>query len=155
MSSFILTTPLPTMKTPRNLSRRLLLALMLAPVFGLPAVLSGCGGPSVQGGTGGVLTCGTERVSDVQITLYRNTGSGFESVGFAQTGPEGVFQLLKPGATGPLWLPDGEYVCTLESTGAPVRFPKEFTSPGTSPLKVSWKEGTESLTLAGPVVRHL
>lgn len=155
MSNVLTLMPIPTMKTPRTLSRRLLLARSLAPVLGWPVLLTGCGSPAVQGGTSGVLQCGTERISDIQLTLYQNTGSGFEPVGFAQTGPEGAFQLLKPRATGPLWLPTGEYVCTLESTGAPVQFPKEYASPGTTPLKVSWKEGAESLALAGPVVRHL
>lgn len=139
----------------QSLTRRLLQSLSLIAYLGLPVSLCGCGGPSVEGGTSGVLTCGMERMSDVQLTLYQSTGSGFEPIGFAQTGPEGAFQLFTPRATGPLWLPAGEYVCTLESSGAPVRFPREYASPGTTPLKVSWKAGTESLTLSGPVPRRL
>jgi hypothetical protein len=112
-------------------------------------VLSGCGGGSrpVTGGTTGQLKFGSHVTSDVQVTLHRRVGSEFEVVGFATTDADGRFELLQPGAVGPLWLSTGNYVVTLESVGAPLVLPEKYGMPTKSSLTVDWKEDSADLLL--------
>ena len=100
----------------------------------------GCGGGArpVSGGTNGMLHSGPTLLSEIQITVHQVEGSATKPIGFGVAGMDGAFQLISPGATGPLQLAPGEYRFTLESVGAPVVIPKEFTQPETTPLKVNW-----------------
>lgn len=129
----------------------------VSPLLSLVACLlvaAGCGGAKpVTGGTSGTLRCGPQPLGDIQLTLHQPQESGFRTIGFGLTRPDGSFDLLAQGATGPLWLTAGDYVCTLESAGAPVQFPKEYLSPKTSPLKVRWSDEMTRLDLEGPAVR--
>jgi len=123
-------------------------------LVGCVLAAAGCGGAKpVTGGTSGIFRCGPNPLGDVQLTLHQPDESGFRPVGFGLTRADGSFDLLAQGATGPLWLSPGDYVCTLESAGAPVQFPKEFLSPQTTPLKVRWTDAMTSLELDGPPVR--
>lgn len=80
-------------------------------------------------------------MSDVQINVYRRTEAGtFESVGFGVPAIDGGFQLYQPGAAGPLWLLPGNYWLTLESAGAPIEIPRDYTTPETTPLRLEWSE---------------
>ncbi|QDT53501.1 hypothetical protein Pan44_15230 [Caulifigura coniformis] len=124
------------------------------PLFvSLSLMCCGCGSgdpPSVAGGTEGILRCGSAAIGDLQLTLFQRSGTGAVQVGFAMTRADGTFSLLLPGAAGPLFLPEGQYVCTLESAGAPVRIPKSYSKPDSSPLMVTRKDVKAPLEITGP-----
>ena len=109
--------------------------------------LPGCGVRPATGGTKGVLRTGAEALGDIQLTVHQMDSGVWRQVGFGITGPDGEFELLAPGAEGPLWLTPGEYRCTLESVGAPVQIPKECSQAETTPLKITWTETDDALTL--------
>ncbi len=116
-------------------------------VFAL-VTLVGCGGVHpVTGGTFGELHFGGDPLGDVQITIHQVEGSSYETIGFAATKADGSFELVTPGAKGPLHLSPGEYCCTLESVGAPIVIPREYMQAETTPLKVSWQSGDSHLDL--------
>jgi len=124
-------------------------------ILGL-VTLTGCGQhvPAVTGGTQGILECEGQKIGDVQLTLYPGEGTATAPVGFAVTQLDGTFELYKMGATGPLWLPAGQYRCTLESVGAPVQIPSRYMKPETTPLTVDWTEGMDHLHIRGPDLTH-
>lgn len=110
---------------------------------------TGCGPQPVKGGTAGNLMAAGKPLSDVQVTVFQNAGTAFQPIGFAVTKTDGSFQLLQNQARGPLNLAAGDYRCTLESAGAPIKIPKQFAKPETTPLKVSWSgDGKIDLTLS-------
>ena len=114
--------------------------------------LAGCGGVKpVTGGTRGILHSGTDTFSEMQVTVHQIEGSEIHPIGFAVTKSDGAFELVSNDAEGPLVLTAGEYRCTLESAGAPLRFPKEYAKPETTPLKVTWSNGDVELDLKVPV----
>ena len=100
---------------------------------------SGCGQRPVSGGTKGVLTTDGNPIPDVQLTVYA-AGSD-ESEGTAVTGSDGTFELVTPGATGPLELDTRSYMVTLESVGAPTDLPPQYLDRNSTPLKVEWADG--------------
>ena len=112
-------------------------------------VAAGCGGGArpVSGGTAGALYSGGDPLGDIQVTVHQLEGMSFETIGFAATHADGSFELVTPGAQGPLRLTPGEYCCTLESVGAPITIPKEYTKAETTPLKVTWESGDANLEL--------
>ena len=115
------------------------------------AASSGCGtSHSVAGGTKGMLKVGSEAISEIQLTVHRVEGGSTKPIGFAVTTADGSFELLKTGASGALWLTPGEYRFTIESIGAPIKFPKEFGQPESTPLKAVWSASDRNLTLEGP-----
>ena len=63
---------------------------------------------------------------------------------------DGSFNLYLNGAKGPLWLAPGDYRCTLDSAGAPLAIPTEFTRPETTPLVASVKSADDPLDLKAP-----
>jgi hypothetical protein len=122
-------------------------------IFLLIAVgLSGCGPRPVTGGTKGVLRLGGKPRSDIQITLHQMDSGSPQLVGFGLTANDGSFRLLKEKAKGSLWLPAGEYLCTLESAGSPIRIAREYGRPETTPLKISWSGSEKSLDLDVPLI---
>lgn len=126
----------------------------VATVLLLALVCAGCGGvKSVRGGTTGTLLVGDEPMSDMQITLYKQDATSTEPVGFAMSGPGGAFELLQNGAKGPLYLPTGEYRCTVESAGAPVQIPQEYLRPDKSPLVVNWNAGDKPIEVKVPLAK--
>ncbi len=105
----------------------------------LATALAGCGGVKpVTGGTSGTLSFGDQLLSDIQVTVHQLDGTSFQNVGFGVTDRDGWFELVTNRAQGPLVLDAGEYRFTLESAGAPVQVPKEYSQAETTPLKVSW-----------------
>ncbi|MBX3441568.1 MAG: hypothetical protein KF774_04115 [Planctomyces sp.] len=131
--------------------------LKVIPMLVLPlAAVLGCREPDVRGGTMGSLTSHGEPLSDVQVTVHEASGSTPRPVGSAVTRLDGTFELLVVGASGPLWLPPGQYVCTVETAGAPVAFPVEFSKPESTPLRVSWTSDSQTLDLVAPseLLRH-
>lgn len=117
----------------------------------LTVTMLGCGGAkSVTGGTKGILKLGGESLGEIQLTVHQVDGGGTKAVGFAVTASDGSFELLRPGASGALWLAPGEYRFTVESIGAPIQFPVEFTRPESTSLKVVWSANDRNLNLEGP-----
>lgn len=111
----------------------------------------GCGGVKpVTGGTAGVLHSGSEKLSDIQITVHQVEGGSSKPIGFGIAGLDGSFQLVTDGAKGPLHLTPGEYRCTLESVGATVEIPKEYAQSDTTPLKITWRTSDQKLDLDIP-----
>jgi hypothetical protein len=106
--------------------------------------------PPAKGGTAGTLKFGDQVTSDIVVTIHKSSGASFESIGFGTTQPDGTFVLYKPGAIEPLYLEPGDYCCTLESIGPPIRLPKEYQTPANSPMKVTWPSNTETLELSAP-----
>lgn len=112
---------------------------------------AGCGGVhSVSGGTKGHLQVGSGGVQDVQVTVHQADGTSWKPVGFGVTTADGSFDLFQNGAKGPLWLTPGDYRCTLDSAGAPLAIPGEFTRPETTPLVASVKSADDALDLKAP-----
>jgi hypothetical protein len=114
------------------------------------AALAGCGVRPVTGGTKGVLRCAGKLRSDIQVTVHQVDGNSTQPIGFGVTTNDGSFRLVKTNASGALWLSPGEYRCTLESAGAPIRLAKEYARPDTTPLKISWSASDSSLDLEVP-----
>lgn len=115
------------------------------------ALCIGCGGVrSVKGGTTGTLMIGDKTMSDMQITFYKKDVSPPEAVGFGVSTEAGRFELLLNGAKGPLYLPTGEYRCTVETAGAPIELPKEYLRPDQTPVIVNWTAGDPSITINLP-----
>jgi hypothetical protein len=113
----------------------------------LPIYIVGCGPKPVTGGTEGVLRIDGQTVSDLQVNLFRSNGGAFELAGFGVTRDDGWFSLVQPGAVGPLILPPGEYLCTIESAGAPIRLLKEWGKPETTKIKIDWKSSDRHIDL--------
>jgi hypothetical protein len=110
--------------------------------------LAGCGGVQpVAGGTAGTLSFGDQLLSDIQVTVYESDGGSWTPIGFGVTDREGWFELVSNGARGALWLSPGEYRFTLDSAGAPVQIPTEYTQADSTPLKSSWSEQDGELEL--------
>jgi hypothetical protein len=103
------------------------------------------------GGTPGNFVASSDLVGDIHVKIYQLDGDSLQPVGFAVTAADGSFQLLQNGAQGPLWLSPGEYRCTLESAGTPVKIPPVYAKPETTPLKVSWSKDDQSLNLSVPI----
>lgn len=117
----------------------------------MATTLPGCGGVKpVVGGTEGTLKVAHQLLSDIQVTVHQVEGGSTRPVGFGTTIADGTFKLVTNGARGPLWLNPGEYRFTLESAGAPVEFPKEYTHADTTPLKLRWAGGDSDLELEVP-----
>jgi len=118
----------------------------------LTTALIGCGGPRhVTGGTTGTLHAGSMQLGDIQVTVHRVAGATTEVVGMGITRSDGRFELVQPGAMGPLHLASGEYRVTVESVGpVPLRFPKEFGSAEHTPLRVEWTTESSQLDLEVP-----
>lgn len=122
--------------------------IWLAALF--TALPAGCAPAPIVGGTAGKLTSEGNPLPDVQVNLYlASTG---ERVGYGITAADGSFELIAGDSSGPLELPLGSYVVTLESVGAPVEFPPPYTRPDATPLRVDW-EGTGGLDLQVPGIR--
>jgi hypothetical protein len=119
----------------------------------LAITLPGCGVRPVVGGTAGVLHVGGETPGDIQITVHHPAAGGWQPVGFGITASDGSFELVANGAEGPLVLAAGEYRCTLESVGAPIQVPKEYTDAETTPLRPSWPENGDRLELSAPAIK--
>ena len=114
------------------------------------ALLSGCGQRPDTGGTPGILTYHGKLPSDICVTVHRVEGSATEPIGFGVTANDGTFHLVTNAARGPLRLSPGEYRCTLESAGSPIRISKEYTKANSTPLKISWSADDTSLDLDVP-----
>lgn len=119
----------------------------------LAIALLGCGGPRhVAGGTTGTLHAGSVQLGDIQVTVHRVTGATTEVMGMGITRSDGRFELVQPGARGPLHLASGEYRVTVESVGpVPLRFPREFGSAEKTPLRVEWTTESSQLDLEVPL----
>lgn len=100
----------------------------------------GCGQQPVRGGTAGLLSADGNPLPDVQLTVYAPSG---ERLGFAVSDSHGAFELVRPGASGPLHLDPGSYTVTLESVGAPAVLPREYLDRETTPLKITCNEGDQ------------
>lgn len=105
----------------------------------------------MKGGTNGELLQAGNPIGDIQVTIHQVDGNSYEEVGFGNTNGEGHFELVLPGAKGPLHLVPGEYCCTLISTGSRIPIPKEYGKPETTPLKVSWTADDGILELELPL----
>lgn len=111
----------------------------------------GCGVQPVVGGTAGELRAGDLPLGDVQVTVHRATSDGtWQPIGFADTRSDGSFELVTPGAAGPLVLEPGEYRFTLESVGSPLRVPKPYLSAEATPLRIAWDGTLDRLRLELP-----
>lgn len=116
-------------------------------------LLIGCGGPRhVAGGTTGTLHAGSVLLGDIQVTVHRVAGTTPQVVGMGITRTDGHFDLVLPGAKGPLHLTPGEYRITVESVGpVPLRFPKDYASAEKTPLLVKWTAENSQLDLEVPL----
>lgn len=116
-------------------------------------LLIGCGGARhVAGGTPGTLHAGSMLLGDIQVTVHRVTGPTSEVVGMGITRADGRFELVQPGAKGPLHLAPGEYRMTVESVGPVLlRFPMEYRSAEKTPLRVEWTVADSQLDLEVPL----
>jgi hypothetical protein len=126
--------------------KNLLHGLLLPVLF----VLSGCGANPVAGGTKGRLQAGTAGLGDIQLTVHHLENGNWRPLGFGVTDYQGKFELVQNRAQGPLWLSPGDYRCTLQSAGAPVAIPDEFSQPETTPLQTTVKTKDDVLDLKSP-----
>ncbi len=119
----------------------------------LMTLLHGCGGARhVAGGTQGTLHAGSVLLGDIQVTVHRVTSTTSEVVGMGITRTDGHFELVLPGAKGPLHLTPGEYRITVESVGpVPLRFTKDYASAEKTPLHVKWTAENSQLDLEVPL----
>jgi len=94
-------------------------------------------------------------LSEIQVTVHQRQGTDFQPIGFGVPSARGEFRLVANGASGPLVLEPGEYRCTLESIGAPLQIPGEYTKADTSPLKISWSASDRTLDINLPPLQQL
>lgn len=109
--------------------------------------VSGCGAHPISGGTPGILRGSDFALSDIQVTVHRLEQQKMSRIGFGVTVTEGEFELVTNEARGPLRLEPGEYRFTLESAGAPVLIPAEYTQAETTPLRITWSKDDETIDL--------
>jgi len=127
--------------------RRLILTLLIG--LALPA---GCAPRPVTGGTKGSVRGGGAPLSDLQVTIHSQQAGAWSPVGFAISTTDGSFELFTNGAKGSLFLQPGEYRCTVESAGAPLRIPPAYAKAETTPLKIFWPTPSQSLDLELPAL---
>lgn len=118
-----------------------------------PVMFMGCGGARhVAGGTPGTLHSGSLPLGDIQVTVHLVRDNTSEVIGMGITRADGRFELIQPGARGPMHLPPGEYRVTVESVGSvPLRFPKDYGTVEKSPLRVAWTADDSRLELEVPL----
>jgi hypothetical protein len=134
------------------------LGLRAEPIRAAPAIvvlfivltIAGCGPSPVRGGTRGILRIGGTPMSEVQVTVYQHQDGRWQPIGLGVAMTDGSLELVTSGAQGPLTLEPGEYRCTLESIGAPVRVPREYSQAETTPLAITWSSSSEVLSLEVP-----
>ena len=129
--------------------------LTLSPL--LLAAIIGCGRvetvPDTSGGTSGKIHNGREPLVGIQVTLHQVDGDSTEPIGVAASRLDGSFELATMDGTCACQLPAGEYRCTLESAGAPITIPTEFTRPETTPLKIELSKDDEAIDLKVPQLK--
>lgn len=115
-------------------------------------LLLGCGpAPSIPGGTSGLLHADGTPLKEVRVTLFAAKDDSTQSIAFAVTDAEGAFQLREEATLEGVWLEPGEYRVTLESAGEfRMIWPREYTSPQQTPLKVAWTAEQTQLELHVP-----
>lgn len=123
------------------MNRHTLILLVISTVL----FSSGCGNGAVPGGTEGKLLSDGNPLGDFKITAYQKESDAFKAIGSSRTKNDGGFKLIKDNSEDNLWLPEGEYVFTVESIGSDVVIPKEYSKPETTLLKVNWNEDEELL----------
>ena len=107
---------------------------------------AGCG-PSLDGGTRGVLESDGNPLIDFRVTAVSGGGVAVAS---AATRAGGRFALVAPDASGPVTLPAGSYRFTVESVGSEAKVPAAYRSADSTPLVVDWPgEGELSLNVPG------
>lgn len=106
---------------------------------------SGCGNGSISGGTGGKLESNGHPLGDFKITVYEFDNDSYNPVAFAVSKNDGSFKLIQHEVKGDFWLTTGESAFTIESIGSDVEIPKEYSTPKTTPLKITWNKGEELL----------
>jgi uncharacterized iron-regulated membrane protein len=89
----------------------------------------------VSGGTPGRLTSGGKPMSQMQVNAF--SVSDPSPIGRGYVASDGSFELVTNDSSEPLQLLPGTYHFTIESIGAEVIIPKEFSDPATTPLKIS------------------
>ncbi len=123
----------------------------------LLAAIIGCGRvetvPDTSGGTSGKIHNGREPLVGIQVTLHQVDGDSTEPIGVAASRLDGSFELATMDGTCACQLPAGEYRCTLESAGAPITIPTEFTRPETTPLKIELSKDDEAIDLKVPQLK--
>jgi hypothetical protein len=119
--------------------------LQIAVVCALVSCLAGCGVRPGEG-TQGLLRSGEQPLSNIRVTVSRVNKGSVQPIGFGVTETDGTFRLLRNASRG-LRLTPGEYRCTLKAVGAHVHIPNEYAKVNSTPLKVSWSAGDESLDL--------
>ncbi len=110
----------------------------------------GCSdGPTpITGGTRGTLTSGSKPISQMQVNVFAGAAGESNPIGRGYVDAEGGFELVTADSSGPLQLESGAYRFTVESIGAEVTIPPEYTRPSTTPLKVEYEpEQTIALEL--------
>ena len=123
----------------------------------LLAAIIGCGRvetvPDTSGGTSGKIHNGREPLVGIQVTVHQVDGDSTEPIGVAASRLDGSFELATMDGTCACQLPAGEYRCTLESAGAPITIPTEFTRPETTPLKIELSKDDEAIDLKVPQLK--
>ena len=128
-----------------------LIPLMLATTVGCGRVETV---PDTTGGTTGKIHNGREPLVGIQVTVHQVDGDSAEPIGVAASRLDGSFELATMDGTGACQLPAGEYRCTLESAGAPIAIPAEFTKPETTPLKIALSSDDEAIDLKIPQLKN-
>ena len=105
----------------------------------------------VTGGTPGTLQVSNQIASDLQLTLFREEVGTWQPVGFATTGVGGRFELLLPGAAGPLRLEPGLYRVTVQTAGSELVLPPEVGQVATTPVQIEWTGNEAALQLSLPL----
>ncbi len=105
-------------------------------------MVSGCSGSPepISGGTKGTLSSGGVLLSEMQVNVFDSTN---QLVGHGYLTSDGSFELINQEQSGPLTLPNGTYRFTVESVGAEVEIPKEFTDAATTPIVVEHLSGSD------------
>lgn len=137
-------TPVPSSLTRGRFLRRCGLAA-LALVVGCERVRP------VTGGTPGTLQVPNQIASDLELTFFREEAGTWQPVGFATTGEGGRFELLLPGAAGPLQLAPGLYRVTVQTAGSELLLPPEVGQAATTPVQIDWTGNEPGLQLSLPL----
>ncbi len=102
----------------------------------------------IVGGTTGTLTSGGKPMSQIQVNVYDDKNA-MVPIGRGNVGYDGTFALVTHSGLDALELPAGTYFFTVESVGAEVEIPSQYTQPNETPLVVTHQDG-ESLNLSVP-----
>lgn len=117
------------------MKRNLILLLIALHLIGF---ITGCSDDAVpiDGGTAGKLTSDGKAMSQMELTFYSDSPFSGSPVAYGAVQNDGAFELVDAPRTEAIELEPGDYRVTVESLGADVEIPKQYSDPSKTTLRL-------------------